>query len=105
MTIGATLAIVFLLIANVCLSMAYISMDKTIEELLEILTKQHGINEVTYQTSQVLKDRIDAVALIAEDAVRKHGVTEQQIANLNNKTAVMSADLRKLKEGTIYAVQ
>ena len=101
MTIGTTLSIVFLLIANVFLSLAYINMGRTIDDLLEILTKQHGINEVTYQTSQVLKDRIDAVALLAEDAVKKHDATAQQIANLNNKTALINSDLRRIKSSCI----
>ena len=68
MTIGATLAIVFLLIADACLCMAYINLDKAIDSIVETMTVKKDFDEMTFHSIQAMKKRIDEADEIARNA-------------------------------------
>ena len=96
---------VFTLAVQICLCGVIYNQSKQIDQMTEILGMQDSINKMHFESTQILKDRIDAVALISEDSVKKHDslktkidLAEVQILNLNNKTALQSTAIRKLQD-------
>lgn len=68
MTIGATLAIVFLLIANACMSAAYINLSNIVDDIIETLKMKKNFDVATLQAIKELKNEITEVDEIARNS-------------------------------------
>ena len=95
------LIIIILSISQICVCGAVLYLHQTIVSMLKDMKTQDDINHVSFQSSQVLADRIDAVSLIAEDAIKKYDIAELQISNLNNKASLHSTAIRKLQNSCL----
>lgn len=68
MTIGTTIAIIFLLIANACLSAAYINLGNIVDDLIEIFEMKKDFDVATLQSIKELKNRVAEIDEIAKNA-------------------------------------
>ena len=68
MTIGTILAIVFLLIANACMSAAYINLSNIVDDIIETLEMKKDFDAATLQAIKELKNKITEVDEIARNA-------------------------------------
>ncbi len=93
------------LIAVLALLLIQVAMYGVLNDLLREY-QEH--KDITFQATQTLKDRIDAVCIIAEgnakkcDQLQKKAeVAEIQILNLNNKTAQHNTAIQRLQDSCI----
>ena len=93
------------LIAVLVLLLIQVAMFGVLNDLLKEyqLTK-----EVNFQATQTLKERIDAVCIVAESnaekcdrLTQKAEIAEIQILNLNNKSAQHNTAIQKLQDSCI----
>ena len=76
--------------------------------LNDLLREYQENKEISFQSIQVLKNRIDAVCIVAESnadkcdkLAKKSEIAEIQILNLNNKTAQHNTAIHRLQDSCI----
>lgn len=101
-------AIMILLVIQIVMYVVLDRLNKEYESVLNTLKKKYEFDNVTFQATQVLKERIDAVCVVAESNAdkcdllsKKADVAEIQILNLTNKTALQSTAIQKLQDTCI----
>lgn len=106
-----TLIVFAILILLVIQIVMYVVMDRlshTHDQIIERIDKMTEAHNVAFQATQVLKDRIDAVCIVAESnaekcdrLTQKAEVAEIQILNLNNKVAQHNTYIQRLQDSCI----
>lgn len=101
-------AILILLVIQIVMYVVLDRLNKEYESVLNTLKKKYEFDNVTFQATQVLKDRIDAVCIVAESnaekcdrLTQKTEVAEIQILNLTNKVAQHNTAIQKLQDSCI----
>lgn len=101
-------AIFVLLVIQIVMYVVMNRLTRTHDLIIDMIDKMTEAHDVAFQATQVLKERIDAVCVIAEsnaakcdDLKKKADVTEIQILNLTNKTALQSTAIQKLQDTCI----
>lgn len=101
-------AILILLVIQIVMYVVLDKLNKEYESVLNTLKKKYEFDNVTFQATQVLKERIDAVCIVAESnadkcdrLTQKAEVAEIQILNLNNKAAQHSTAIQRLQDSCI----
>lgn len=101
-------AILILLVIQIVMYVVLDRLNKEYESVLNTLKKKYEFDNVTFQATQVLKERIDAVCVVAESnaekcdrLTQKAEIAEIQILNLNNKAAQHNTAIQKLQDSCI----
>lgn len=101
-------AILILLVIQIVMYVVLDRLNKEYESVLNTLKKKYEFDNVTFQATQVLKERIDAVCIVAESnaekcdrLTQKAEVAEIQILNLNNKAAQHNTAIQRLQDSCI----
>jgi len=101
-------AILILLVIQIVMYVVLDRLNKEYESVLDTLKKKYEFDNVTFQATQVLKERIDAVCIVAESnaekcdrLTQKAEVAEIQILNLNNKAAQHNTAIQRLQDSCI----
>ena len=101
-------AILILLVIQIVMYVVLDRLSHTHDMIIGMIDKMTEAHNVSFQATQVLKERIDAVCVVAESnadkcalLTTKADVAEIQILNLTNKTALQSTAIQKLQDSCI----
>lgn len=101
-------AIMILLVIQIVMYVVLERLTHTHDQIIERIDKMTEAHNVAFQATQVLKERIDAVCVVAESnadkcdlLTKKADVAEIQIMNLTNKTALQSTAIQRLQDSCI----
>jgi len=101
-------AILILLVIQIVMYVVLDRLSHTHDMIIGMIDKMTEAHNVAFQATQVLKERIDAVCVVAESnadkcdlLTKKADVAEIQILNLTNKTALQSTAIQKLQDSCI----
>lgn len=101
-------AILILLVIQIVMYVVLNRLSHTHDMIIGMIDKMTEAHNVAFQATQVLKERIDAVCVVAESNAdkcdllsKKADVAEIQILNLTNKTALQSTAIQKLQDSCI----
>jgi uncharacterized membrane protein YcgQ (UPF0703/DUF1980 family) len=101
-------AILILLVIQIVMYVVLDRLSHTHDMIIGMIDKMTEAHNVAFQATQVLKERIDAVCVVAESnadkcdlLTQKAEVAEIQILNLNNKAAQHNTAIQKLQDSCI----